>query len=61
MINDVPKPKPRAKFVLIDPLAIDKRLLYRIDGRYFIGLILCAERDAKTGKLRVEQAKDSSQ
>jgi hypothetical protein len=57
-MSDDPKPKPRAKFVMLDPLAIDKRLLYRIDGKYYIGLILCTERDAK-GKLRVEQAMPS--
>jgi hypothetical protein len=47
--NDDPKPKPRAKFVLIDPLAIDKRLLYEIGGKHYIGLILSTERNAKTG------------
>jgi hypothetical protein len=60
MISDDPKPKPRAKFVLIDPLAIDKRLLYEIGGRYFIGLILSTERNAKTGKLVVQQAMPSA-
>jgi hypothetical protein len=45
---------------MIDPLAIDKRLLYEIGGRYFIGLILHTERDARTGKLRVEQAMPSA-
>jgi hypothetical protein len=50
--------KHRARFVLIDPLAIDKRLLYRIDGKFRIGLILCTE-PGPDGKLRVEQAMPS--
>jgi hypothetical protein len=56
-----PSSKPfrhRPKFVLIDPLAIDKALLYRIDGKFRIGLILCTE-PGPDGKLRVEQAMPS--
>jgi hypothetical protein len=48
-------PNHRAKFVMIDPLAIDKRLLYKIDGKFRIGLILCTE-PGPDGRLRVEQA-----
>jgi hypothetical protein len=57
--TEIPKPfKHRAKFVMIDPLAIRKELLYKVDGKYLIGLILCTE-PGLNGKLRVEQAMPS--
>jgi hypothetical protein len=45
---------------MIDPLAIDKRLLYRDgDGCYRIGLILETERVGTTPRFRVRQAAPS--
>lgn len=50
--------KHRPRFVMIDPLAIDKRVLYRVDGKFKIGLILHTERSSD-GQLPVEQATPS--
>jgi hypothetical protein len=50
----------RERFVMIDSLAIDKKILYRDgDGRYLIGLILETERVGTTPRFRVRQATPS--
>ena len=49
------RPQHRKRFVMIDPLAIDKRLLYSVDGKPRIGLILEVERGVD-GQFSVTQA-----
>ena len=49
------RPQHRKRFVMIDPLAIDKMLLYSVDGKPRIGLILETERGSD-GQLAVTQA-----
>jgi hypothetical protein len=55
------KPRsPRGKFVYFDPLAIDKRLLYKTpDGKYRIGLVLETEQQPN-GYFLVRQAAPSA-
>ena len=49
------RPKHPKRFCMIDPLAIDRKLLYSVDGKPRIGLILEAERGAD-GLFSVSQA-----
>jgi hypothetical protein len=57
--NGMPR-SPREKFVYCDPLAIDKRLLYKTpDGKYRIGLILETEQQPN-GYFLVRQAAPSA-
>jgi hypothetical protein len=49
------KPKHRKRFVMIDPLSIDRKLLYFVDGKPRSGLILEVERGAD-GEFSVRQA-----
>jgi hypothetical protein len=52
----VKKTQHRKRFVWLDPLKISKSLLYKKDGRHFIGLILHVDFDDATKKFKVEQA-----
>jgi hypothetical protein len=55
-----PLVKPRPRFAIIDPLLINKPLLYKTaDDKYCIALVLHAERDPATGRFPVSKAMPS--